>query len=102
MSIIVAELYDALRAAGVDDDKAKAAAAAVAATRDLSGLVTKTDLAELHTDIMADLAEIKTGFVRLEGASKADLSALRADLMQWTVGVLIAMTAIFGVIVKLL
>jgi hypothetical protein len=37
-STIVAELYDALRAAGVDDDKARAAAGAVASKTNIDQL----------------------------------------------------------------
>jgi hypothetical protein len=73
MSTVVAELYDALRTAGVPDDKAMAAAAAVV------GADGKSEL-----------------------ATKADLSELEARLIKWNVGATIAMTAVFAAIVKLL
>lgn len=84
MSTIIIELYDALRAAGVDEDKAKAAAAAVMGGAARNDLATKADLNELRL------------------ATKTDLANLRADLIQWSVGAIIAMTAVFAAIVKLL
>jgi len=41
MSTVVMELYDALRSAGVEDDKARAAAAAVLDTSSRTELATK-------------------------------------------------------------
>jgi hypothetical protein len=73
MSILVAELYDALRKAGVDDDLARAAAMAVI------GVEQRTDL-----------------------ATKADLADLKAELVKWNVGTLVAMTGLFAAITKLL
>ena len=72
MSTIVIELYEALRAAGTPDDKARAAAAAVVGS---------------PPDYLA---------------TKADLAELKAELIKWNVGTIIAMTAVFAAIVKLL
>lgn len=72
MSTMVAELYDALRKAGVDEQLAKDAARAVLA-------------ADARTDL----------------ATKADLSELKADLIKWNVGAMAIMTAIFAAIVRL-
>lgn len=73
MAIMVEELYDALKKAGVDEDVARRAAKAV--------------IGEEEKDHLA---------------TKADLSDLKASLIQWSVGTLIAMTAIFAAIVKVL
>jgi hypothetical protein len=73
VSVIMAELYDALRLAGVEDDKAKAAAGAVIP-------------AESRQDL----------------ATKADLAQLESRLIRWNVGTIIAITAVFAAIVKLL
>lgn len=73
MAIMVEELYDALRKAGIDDDLARRAARAVIGEEEKEHL-----------------------------ATKADLSELKAALIQWSVGTLVAMTAIFSLIVKLL
>lgn len=73
MSTMVTELYQALRAAGVDDTLAKAAAESV-----------------LSRDRKEDLA------------TKGDLAELKADLIKWNVGTLIATTALFSTLVTLL
>jgi hypothetical protein len=69
---MVAELYDALRKAGVDEDVARAAAKAVLGVEAREHLATKADLAEL-----------------------------KAELIKWNVATLVAMTALFSAIVKL-
>ena len=59
MSHIIAEVYDAFRAAGVDDAKARAAAAAIPFS---GGLATKPDIAEVKaeiTDLRADIKVLK-------------------------------------------
>jgi hypothetical protein len=81
---MVSELYDALRAAGVEDGPARAAAQAVLAAEAVSHLATKADLAELRL------------------ATKADLADLKADLLKNNVMILIAMTAIYGGLVAAL
>lgn len=48
MSMLIAEVYDALLAGGVPEDKARAAASAIPAAQDLA---TKQDIAELRRDI---------------------------------------------------
>ena len=79
MTTMVAELYDALRKAGVDEDTARAAAGAVLADDCREHLATKTDLLAL----------------------KADLHALESTLTWRMVTVMVAMTAVFSAIVKL-
>jgi hypothetical protein len=49
VSTIVIEIYDALRDAGVSDDKARAAAAAVVSAEAKTDLATKVDIAEIKT-----------------------------------------------------
>jgi len=68
----VTELYDALKQAGVPDDVALKAAQSVSGS-DLSHLASKSDLHQMETRII-----------------------------KWNAGTMIAMTAIFGAIVKLL
>lgn len=71
MSTMVAELYEALKKAGVDDDTARAAAKAVVGVEEKSNLATRADLAEL-----------------------------KADLIKWNVGAMAVLTAIFAAIVR--
>lgn len=72
MSVMVSELYTALRKAGVDEQIAQEAARAVL------GIETRTDL-----------------------ATKADLAELKADVIKWNVAAMAVLTAIFATIVKL-
>jgi hypothetical protein len=69
---MVAELYDALRKAGVEEQLAKEAARAVLA-------------ADARTDL----------------ATKADLAELKVELIKWNVGAMAILTAIFAAIVRL-
>jgi hypothetical protein len=85
MSTMVAELYDALRKAGIDEQLAKDAARAVLPADADIELATKADLADLVT--RADLA--------------ADLAELRVELIKWNVGTMAVMTGIFAAIVRL-
>jgi hypothetical protein len=79
VTTIVMEIYEALKAAGIDDEVAKAAAKAVIGVQEKEHLATKLDIQQLRTD-MADL---------------------KVELIKWNVGTLIAMTGIFAAIVKL-
>jgi len=72
VSTIVAELYDALRKAGVDEQLARDAARAVLG-------------AEARTEL----------------ATKADLAELKADIIKWNVGAMAVLTAIFAAIIRL-
>jgi hypothetical protein len=122
MSTIVAELYDALRTAGVPEDQARAAAAAVIGVSTQNGYATKADLAairgeitELRAQVMGKIAELRmevrgeirrlTGEIeqmRAVMATKAELAALEARLVRWNVATIIAMSAVTAAIVKLL
>ena len=69
---MVAELYDALRKAGVDEHAAREAARAVLG------------------------AEVRT-----ELATKADLAEMETRIIKWNVGAMAVLTAIFAAIVRL-
>lgn len=75
MSVMVTEIYDALRKAGVDEASARQAAEAVLGAGQ-TDLVTRADL-------------------------RADLADLRAELIKWNVGAMAMLTAIFAAIVRL-
>ena len=79
MSRMVAELYDALRKAGVDEQLSKEAARAVLPADAINDLATKVDLASLRTD----------------------LAELKVELIKWNVGAMAVLTAIFAAIVRL-
>lgn len=92
MSTMLKEVYDALKEAGASEERASAAAIAVAAhsldREHLATLATKADLEQLRL------------------ATKADLAELKADIIKWmaglVIGSMVAMTGIFAAIVKLL
>jgi hypothetical protein len=70
MAVMVAELYEALRKAGVDEEMARAASRAVLAAEARTDLATKADLADAKAEI------IKWMFGML-GAQTALLAALK-------------------------
>jgi hypothetical protein len=83
-----------LQEAGFNEKQAEALTAAlrdVAAPYDVSALATKADLAAFtaKADLKADLAGL---------ATKADLATLKADLIQWIVG-LVAGAVVLNVFV---
>lgn len=81
MSTMVAELYDALRKAGVDEDTARAAAEAVIGRQE--GVATKADIAVLRSELRQEMADLKV------------------ELIKWNVGAMAVLTAIFAAIVRL-
>ena len=81
MSTMVAELYDALRKAGVDEQLTKDAGGAVLPADARIELATKADLANL--------------------ATRADLAELKVELIKWNVGAMAVLTGIFAAIVRL-
>jgi len=83
MSVMVTELYAALRAAGVNETQAAEAARAVLLEA-RSELATKADVVELRLSTKADLAELK------------------ADLLKWVVSLLLAQVGLFSAIVGLM
>ena len=103
MSTMLKEIYDALKEAGASEEKASAAAIAVAAhsldREHLATLATKADLEQLRLVTKADLEQLRL-------ANKADLAELKADIIKWmaglVIGSMVAMTGIFAAIVKLL
>ena len=81
MSQIITEIYDAFRAAGVDDAMAKAAAGALAGREELAS---KADIAA----VQADIAAVKTEIADL----KADLKLLKFAYGPAILGLLITLT----------
>ena len=94
MSLMVTELYDALRKAGVDERLARDAARSVLGTDARTDLATKADIAELRLATKADIAELRL-------ATKADLAELKVEMIKWNVGAMAVLTAIFAAISRL-
>ena len=88
MSLIVAEVYDALIEAGTSEEKAKAAAGAIplaerlATKEDLDELkaATKEDLDELKAATKEDLDELKASFKELEASFRERFAKVERDL----------------------
>jgi hypothetical protein len=80
MSVMVTELYRALKAAGVEDGLAQDAARSVVGIEHIPTLATKADVDALRL------------------AVKADLSDLKADLIKWNVGAMAMLTLIYSAI----
>ena len=81
MSTMVAEIYEALRKAGIDEDTARAAAEAVIGRQE--GVATKADIAILRSELRQEMADLKV------------------ELIKWNVGAMAVLTAIFAAIVRL-
>jgi len=88
---MVNDLYDALRQAGADEEKSRAAARAVLGAEEKEQLATKVDLEGLRLAMKADIADLK-----------AEMYAILNRHLQVQMGLMIAMTGIFAAIVKLL
>ena len=77
MATMVAELYDALKKAGVDDATAKAAAQAVMGVEDREHLATKADLLGLKADILELKSDLTWRMLLMTGAFIAAVGALK-------------------------
>lgn len=80
MSSAVLELYDALKKLGLDEQSARAAAQAVVGRHEEPQLATKADISDL----------------------RREMSDLKAELIKWNVGTLVALAALVSTIVTLL
>jgi hypothetical protein len=94
MSTVVVELYEALRKAGVDEAVARSAASAVVPANALGDLATKGDLLAMRTDLRS---EIKSETMAL----RVEISEMKADLIKWNVGTMVALTALCVAIMRL-
>lgn len=81
MSQIVTEVYDAFRAARVDDDLAKAAAAAIAGRDDLaSKLDVERATGRLQAEIVRVETDLREKIDRVETDLRAEIGQIKADL----------------------
>ena len=77
MSMMIAEIYEALVEAGTSEEKAKAAAGVVPV---IDSLATKTDLQELRSGMKADMQVLRSDMQVLRSDMKADLQELRSEM----------------------
>jgi hypothetical protein len=119
MSTMLKEVYDALKEAGASEEKASAAAVAVAAySLDRGNLATKEDIARLERATKEDIGRLKEAIARLELVTKDDIADLRTELrtthaklaaeiermgrvvIMWNVGTLIAVAGLVFAIIR--
>ncbi|MBY0329974.1 MAG: hypothetical protein K2X49_04820 [Acetobacteraceae bacterium] len=85
MTIMIVEVYEALRAIDVPDDKAKAAAQAVSQdmTREIGGL--RSDIAALRKDMDAGLAGLRKDVDSEFRSVRSELAGVKSDVavLRW-------------------
>ncbi len=74
MTTMISEVYDAFRSAGADEDKARAAAQAIADYQ--------RNISELKTELKQDISELRTAISELKSGQR---------LMQWMLAFNLAM-----------
>ena len=74
MSMMIAEIYEALVEAGTSEEKATAAAGVVPV---IDSLATKTDLQELRSDMKVLRSDMKADMQVLRSDMKAELKVLK-------------------------
>ena len=79
MSMMIAEIYEALLEAGVSEEKAKAAAGVVPV---IDSLATKTDLQELRSEMKADMSEIEVRLIKWMASLHLATLALTVTLIK--------------------
>jgi len=90
------EVVDALKAAGVPDDKARAVVASLHREIDqryalhAAQLATRGDLADAIGGVKVLIAQVETNVARVE----TKLAETRVELIKWFLGSMIAMTGI--------
>ena len=101
MTTMIVEVYEALRAIDVPDDKAKAAAQAVSQdmNREIAGL--RADIAALRRDMDAGFAGLRKDMDTESRSLRAELASVKSDMavLRWMVGTSVAL--MLAVLVKL-
>ena len=76
MSVLVAEVYEALIEAGASEPKARAAAAAVPAG---AHLATQQDVAAVKQELKQDIAAVKQDIAAVKQELKQDIAKLQTE-----------------------
>src|SRR5690349_17480053 len=98
------EVFDAFRAAGVPDDKARAAVESINRQIDrryslhADQLATRADVA----GVGAELERTRGELARTRGELVAMIAQAKTDMIQWSVGSVFASVGMFAAITKLL
>jgi len=102
MAIMLAKTYAALKAAGVSDEQAQAAAEELGNLNDQFGGL-RNAMQEMHADIKSELTGVRNDFRSELGNVRSDIAYLRGrlDVLIWAVGINAAATiAILGVLLR--
>jgi predicted nucleic acid-binding Zn-ribbon protein len=94
MSVMIAEVYEAFRETGVAEDKARAAATAIADFRE--------DISGLKSSLQGTEARLKGEIEKMRQETKTDIAQAKAEILKWMFAALLGQTAIITALVKLL
>ena len=96
MTMMISEVYEAFKASGTPEGKAKAAAEALARQEerfnrlDTAVANVRADVAELRTELKTDMAnlrtELKTDMANLREELKTDMANLRTEITELKTG----------------
>jgi len=86
---MVIELYEALKKAGVEEDRARSAAGAVIGASGQEKLATKADLAELKSELKSDIGSVRT-----------EIERMGRVVIMWNVGALLAVAGFVYTIIR--
>jgi chromosome segregation ATPase len=123
MTVMIAEVYDALRSAGAEDDRARRAAEAVAEWKgesqglrtEVSDLRTvlsnaindsrtelRAEISDLRTELRAEISDLRTELRSEVHKIQLELERVRGELsvLKWMFGALIVLNT--GILVRLL
>jgi flagellar motility protein MotE (MotC chaperone) len=96
MSTMLKEVYDAFKEAGASEEKASAAAIAVATYQlNRSNLATKEDIAKLKEDIAGPRTELRTTRAELV----TEVEQMGRVVIMWNVGTLLAVAGLVFAII---
>jgi hypothetical protein len=102
------EIFEAFRAAGVPDEKARGAVQAINGLIDrrytlhAEQLATRGDLAELRADLRTDMERLRGELTAGTASLRSEIAEAKGDLLRWCVGSIFASVGMFAAITRLL
>ncbi|WP_420012996.1 hypothetical protein [Tateyamaria sp.] len=102
LQIDTLKLADDLEAAKGDPKQTARVISKTIGTIDISELATKADLGEVKTELKAEIADVKTELKAEIAGLDVKIGDVKADILKWMFGAIIAQTGIILAVVKLL
>ena len=102
------DIFEAFRAAGVPDDKARGAVDAIHGLIDrryalhADQLATRGDLAEVRGELQRDVERLRGDVERAKGELAARIADTKSELIRWCVGSILSSVAMVAAITRLL